>query len=261
MSTMAHSLADSTTMLGRNLKHALRYPSLSLSTALMPILFLLLFAYVFGGAMGTGIGGASRSDYINYLSPGIILMTAAAGCVSAAISVCMDMSEGIVARFRTMSISRGSFLTGHVVGSMVQTLVAVALVTGVALLIGFRPDATAPEWFAAAGVLVMVAFALIWLSVALGLAAKTPETASNMPLPLTLLPMIGSGFVPAESMPGWLQAFAKHQPFTPIIETLRGLLMGTPIGNSAWIAATWCAGIALVGYIWSRMLFRRDPSK
>ncbi|MER5733657.1 ABC transporter permease [Streptomyces sp. NPDC002138] len=254
MTTLAHSLSDSATMLRRNLKHAQRYPSMTISTAVMPVLMLLLFNYVFGGALGAGTGSAR---YIDYIAPGIVLMAATSGAVATAVGVCVDMTEGIVNRFRTMPISRASFLTGHVVGGVIQTLISVGLVLGVAVLVGFRPTATPLEWLAVAGLLTGLVLALTWLAAAMGLVAKTPETASNMPMPLTFLPLLGSAIVPPESMPTGLRWFAEYQPFTPLIETLRGLLMGTPIGNSGFIALAWCAGLALVGYLWARSAFRR----
>jgi ABC-2 type transport system permease protein len=240
-----------------------RYPSMTLMLAGIPIVFLLLFVYVFGGTLGAGLGDPSggRAEYINYLVPGILLMAVAGAVQGTAISVAMDMTEGIIARFRTMAISRASVLTGHVVGSMTQTMLSVALVTGVALLIGFRPTAGVFGWIAAIGVLVMATFALTWLCVALGLVTKSVETASNLPMPLTLLPFFGSGFVSTDSMPNGLRQFAEYQPFTCIIETLRALLMGAPIGNNAIMAVAWCAGIALVGYLWAKKLFNRDPAR
>ncbi len=173
----------------------------------------------------------------------------------------MDMTGGIIARFRTMAISRASVLTGHVLGAMIQTLLAIAVVTGVALLVGWRPTAGPVEWIAAIGVLAMVSWALTWLTVALGLVSESVEAASNLPMPLILLPFLSSGFVPTDSMPTVVRWFAEYQPFTPIIETLRGLLMGTPIGNSAIISIAWCVVISLVGYIWARALFNRDPAR
>ncbi|HWO59974.1 MAG TPA: ABC transporter permease [Umezawaea sp.] len=254
-----HALADSATMLRRQLRHMKRYPSLTFMLAGMPVVFLLLFAYVFGGALGAGIGGPTggRADYIDYLVPGVILMTVAAAAQGTAISVAMDMTEGIVNRFRTMAISRASVLTGHVLGSLVQTLISMVIVLGVALLIGFRPTATPVEWLAVIGVLVLLTFALIWLSVALGMVSESVETASNLPMPLMLLPFLGSGFVPTDSMPAGLRWFAEYQPFTPVIETLRGLLLGTPIGGSAYLAIAWCVVIALAGYLWAKRLYNR----
>ena len=263
MSTLSYAVTDSATMLRRQLRHMLRYPSLTLQLAGMPIVFLLLFVYVFGGTLGAGLGGASggRAEYVDYVAPGILLMTVAAAAQGTAISVAMDMTEGIIARFRTMAIARVSVLTGHVVGSMVQTMLSMALVIGVALLIGFRPTASPVEWILTAGVLAMTTFALIWLTVALGMVSKTVESASNLPMPLVFLPFLGSGFVPTDSMPTGLRWFAEYQPFTPIIETIRGLLMGTPIGNSWVLAVAWCVGITAVGYLWAKKLFNRDPSR
>jgi ABC-2 type transport system permease protein len=263
MTTVSYALRDSRTMLRRNLLHMRRYPSMTLMLAGIPIVFLLLFVYVFGGTLGAGLGDPSggRAEYIDYLVPGILLMAVAGAVQGTAISVAMDMTEGIIARFRTMAISRASVLTGHVVGSVTQTMLSLALVTGVALLIGFRPTAGVFGWIAAIGVLVMATFALTWLCVALGLVTKSVETASNLPMPLTLLPFFGSGFVPTDSMPNGLRQFAEYQPFTCIIETLRALLMGAPIGNNAIMAVAWCAGIALLGYLWAKKLFNRDPAR
>ena len=261
MTTLSYALTDSATMVRRNLRHMLRYPSMTVQLAGMPVVFLLLFVYVFGGTLGDGLGGVAggRAEYVNYLAPGIIMMTVSAAATGTAISVAMDMTEGIIARFRTMAIARVSVLTGHVVGSMIQTMLGIGVVTGVALLVGFRPSANPAERIAAIGVLAMITFAFTWLSVALGLVARNVESASNLPMPLVFLPFLGSGFVPTDSMPAALRAFAEYQPFTPFIETVRGLLMGTPIGSSAAIAVAWCAGIALAGYLWARRLFNRDP--
>jgi len=172
----------------------------------------------------------------------------------------MDMTEGIIARFRTMDIARVSVLTGRVIGSLIQTMIAIALVICLALLLGFGPTAGPLEWITAIGLLAMITLALIWLAVALGMVTKSVETASNLPLPLILLPFLGSGFVPTESMPTGMRWFAEYQPFTPIMETLRGLLMGTPIGNSGILAVAWSAGIGLAGYLWAKRLFNRDPT-
>ncbi|HEV8424507.1 MAG TPA: ABC transporter permease [Actinomycetes bacterium] len=262
MSTLTYAVSDSATMLRRQLRHMQRYLSMTLMLIGMPIVFLLLFVYVFGGTLGNGLGGPAggRAQYLEYVTPGILLMAVAASAQGTAISVAMDMTEGIIARFRTMAIFRPSVLTGHVLGSMVQTMLSLAVVTGVALLIGFRPSAGPVEWVAAAGVLALITLALTWLSVALGMVTKTVEAASNLPMPLVFLPFLGSGFVPTDSMPTGLRWFAEDQPFTPVIETVRGLLLGTAIGNSAVIAVAWCAGITLVGYLWARKLYNRDPT-
>jgi len=262
MSTPSHAMTDSATMLRRQLRHMLRYPSMTLMLAGMPIVFLLLFVYVFGGTLGAGLHRLSggRSEYVNYVTPGILLVTVTSAAQGTAISVAMDMTEGIIARLRTMAIARVSVLTGHVLGSMIQTMLGMAVVAGVALLIGFRPTAGLTQWIEAFGVLAMITLALTWLSVALGMVTKSVETASNLPMPLMLLPFLGSGFVPTDSMPAGLRWFAEHQPFTPFIETLRGLLVGGPIGNSGQLAVAWCAGIGLVGYLWAMRLFNRDPT-
>ena len=261
MSTLSYAVTDSATMVRRQLKRMLRYPGLTMFLIGMPIVFLLLFVYVFGGTLGNGLGGPAggRAEYVNYVTPSIILMALASVAQGTSISVAMDMTEGIVARFRTMAIARVSVLTGHVVASVVQAMLVVAVTVGIAVLIGFRPTATPVEWLAVGGVVMMVGFALTWLSVGLGLVAKSVETASNLPMPLVFLPFLGSGFVPTDSMPVGLRWFAEYQPFTPIIETVRGLLLGTGIGNSGLLAVGWSAVIALAGYLWAKRLYNRDP--
>lgn len=260
MSTLSYALSDSATMVRRQLKHMRRYPSLTLQLAGLPVVMLLMFVYVFGGTLGDGLGAGSggRGEYADYVTPGVLLMAVAAVAQGTAISVAMDMTEGIVARFRTMAIARVSVLTGHVVGALVQTFLAAAVALAVALGIGFRPDAGPVEWVAAAGVLAMFAFALTWLSVALGMVARSVESASNLPMPLMLLPFLGSGFVPTDSMPAGLRWFAEYQPFTPVIETLRGLLLGSGIGNSGIVSLAWSAGIALLSYVWAKRRYNRQ---
>jgi len=262
MSTASYALQDSATMLRRNLRRTIRYPALVASTIGIPIVFLLLFVFVFGETLGAGLAGVSggRDEYLDYVTPGIIVLAAAGAAQGVAISVAMDMTEGIVARFRTMAIARVSVLTGHVVGSLIQTMIAMAIVIGIALLLGFGPSAGALDWLGVAGLLAMVTFALIWLAVALGMVTKSVEAASNLPMPLLLLPFLGSGFVPTDSMPTGMRWFAEYQPFTPIMETLRGLLMGTAIHNSGFLAVAWCAVIGLAGYLWAKRLFNRDPT-
>jgi ABC-2 type transport system permease protein len=259
---MSYALQDSATMLRRNLRRTLRYPSSAAATVGIPLVFLLLFVYVFGDTLGAGLPGVSggRAEYLNYVTPGIILLAVVGAGQGVAISVSMDMTEGIIARFRTMAIARVSVLTGHVVGSLIQTLLAVMIVIAVALALGFDPNATPAEWLAVMALLALVTFAIIWFSVALGLVSKSVETASNLPMPLFLLPFLGSGFVPADTMPTAMRWFAEYQPFTPIMETVRGLLFGTPIGNSAVLAVAWSAAIGLGGYLWAKHLFNRDPS-
>jgi ABC-2 type transport system permease protein len=262
MSTYAYAFTDSTTMLRRNLRRMRRNPGLTVFVAGIPIVILLLFVYVFGGTLGAGlpgVGGSDRGAYADYLAPGILLFTVVGGAQLTPIGVAMDMTEGIVARFKTMAVWRGSVLAGHVIANLIQTLLAVLLVLAVSLAIGFGPNASPLDWLAAAGLIAFVTLALTWLAVGLGLVAKSVETASNLPMFLMLLPFLGSGFVPTDSMPAGLSWFAEHQPFTPINETLRGLLLGTHIGSDGIVALAWCAVIALAGYLWSLRLYARAP--
>lgn len=256
MSTLTLAMRDSSTMTRRQLKRLLRYPSMTVQLVVTPVIILLLFVYVFGGTLGAGLGGG-RHAYINYVVPGILLMAAATAATGTAVMVATDMTEGIIARFRTMRISRASVLTGHVVGSVIQQLLGMAVVIGIALAIGFRPNATPIKWLAAAGMLTLFVIAITWLSVALGLKSPTPEAASNAPMPLVFLPFLGSGFVPTNSMPTALRWFAEYQPFTPIMQTVRGLLLGTAIGNNAVIAIAWCAGIGAVSYLWAKNTYNK----
>jgi len=253
MTAATYTLSDTRTLLHRNLVHALRYPAMSLSTLLMPLIFLLLFKYAFGNTLGAGIGGS----YINYLTPGMLIMTGTSSMVGTSVSVCTDMTEGVVDRLRTMSISRFALLAGHVLGNVVQTLLSMGVLLGAAVAIGFRPHADALKWLGAIGVAALTAWAMTWVATAMGLSAKAPEGASNLPMPIILLPFLSSTFVPATSMSPGLRQFAEYQPFTPITETLRGLLLGTPIG-SEWIQAVgWCAALTVLGYVFSRRLFDR----
>jgi ABC-2 type transport system permease protein len=266
MTSLAYTLTDSRTMLRRNLRRLLRYPSMTLLLIGMPIVFLLLFVFVFGGQLSHGLGRelagghTGRSGYLNYLAPGILLMTVAAAVQGTAIVVAMDMTGGIVDRFRTMAIARASVLAGHVLASLIQTVASIAIVLAVAVALGFRPTANPLHWLGAIGVLTLFTFALIWLATALGLAAKSVETASNTPMFLTLLPFLGSAFVPAATLPIVLREFATYQPFTPVTETVRGLLTGTEIGYNAIGAIAWYVGIALASYLWAVHLYtHRQP--
>uniref|UniRef100_UPI000BF1E657 ABC transporter permease n=1 Tax=unclassified Streptomyces TaxID=2593676 RepID=UPI000BF1E657 len=227
MTSLSLAVRDSNTMLRRNLLHARRYPSLTLNLLLTPVMLLLLFVYIFGDVMSAGIGGGGggRSAYIAYIVPGILLLTVGSTVVGTAVSVSTDMTEGIIARFRTMAIHRGSVIIGHVVGSVLQSVLSVVLVGAVAVAIGFRStDATLVEWLAAFGLLVLFSAALTWVVVGMGLISPNAEAASNNALPMVLLPMLSSAFIPVETMPGWFRPIAEYQPFTPAIETLRGLL-------------------------------------
>lgn len=263
MTTVSRAATDSATMLRRDLRHTLRNPTTMMISLLTPVILVLLFVYVLGRAMGAGLGAAGAAgrgaSYIDYIVPGVIMMTAGYGAASTAVRVAADMSEGIIDRFRTMAISRASVPAGHVAGSVIRTMASIAIVLALTVLMGFRPGAGAARWIAAAGVIAMLVIAITWLSVALGLIAKTPENAQVTTMVPVLLPFVSSAFVPTALMPVPLAAFARYQPFTPVIETVRGLLMGTPIGNNAAIAAAWCAAITLAGYLWSRKLFARPP--
>jgi ABC-2 type transport system permease protein len=261
MTALSYAAADSATMLRRNLRHMLRYPAMTAMLLAVPVILLLIFVYVFGGTLGAGLGHVAdgRAAYIRYVIPGIIMLTVASAAQATAVSVAMDMTTGIIARFKTMAISRASVLTGHVLGSMIQSLIGITVIIGMALAVGFRPSAGPLAWVAAIGLLVLTAFALTWLSVAFGLVSKSVETASNLPMFLILLPFLGSGFVPTASMPTGLRWFAEYQPFTPVTQTLRGLLVGGSIGSDALIAVAWGVGIALLSYLWARRLYSRQP--
>ncbi len=207
---------------------------------------------MFGGAVGAGLGGVAHVT-------GVALPDVGSGVATTAINLCMDMSEGIIARFRTMAIARASVLTGQVLGSLIRTLITVGLVTGVALLMGFRPTADPVAWVAALGLVALFTLALTWMGVVFGLVGKTPAGANSLSLIFLLLSFTSSAFVRTDSMPAGVRAYAEYQPLTPVIETLRGLLLGTPIGDSAVLAVAWCVGLALVGYLWARSVYNRDP--
>ena len=261
----ARPLADTLTMLRRNLLRAWRYPGLTSFTVGIPVALLLLFVFVFGGAFGAGVapgvapGAAGRAAYLDYIAPAILLFAVVGAAQGVAITAAMDATSGIMARFKTMAISPGSVLGGPVLGTVVQAFVAVALVLGLATALGYRPHPGAPGSLALVGLIGLVSLATSWLCVAMGLAAKSVETASNTPMILTALPFLGSGFVPVATMPAGVRWFAEYQPFTPIIETTRALLTGTPLNASTTAQAlAWCVLIGGLGYAWSRSLYRRE---
>jgi ABC-2 type transport system permease protein len=263
MSTVSYPVADTATMLRRNLRHALRYPGLSLGAVGMPVVMMLLFGVIFGKTFSAGIGGGGAGfDYIDFLTPGILLMSIASGTMSPAVGAAMDMSEGIVARFRTMAIFRPAVLTGHVLGNVILTIVSLVLVVGFALLIGFRPNASVVDWLLASGLLLAMTIGLTWFAVALGLKSKTAEGASNIVLPISLLlPFLSSTFIPLESMPSGIRWFAEYQPFTAVIDTLRHLLLGTPMDDgTGWLAIAWCVAIAIVGYAWAQKSYNKGTA-
>jgi ABC-2 type transport system permease protein len=258
VTSLAYALSDSRVMLRRNLKHQLRYPSMTVMLIGLPIVLLLLFVYVFGGQLGAGLGAhLGRGAYLDYVVPGLLLITVASVVQGTSIMVAMDMTGGIIDRFRTMAIARASVLTGHVLGSLIQTFVAVAVLLGVAFGIGFHSSAGPLDWLAAMGVLALFAFALIWLAVALGLAAKSVETASNTPMALLLLLFLSSAFVQTRTMPDGLRQFAEYQPFSPVADTMRQLLTGAAIGGHAVAAIAWSVGIGVAAYLWAVRLYNR----
>ena len=262
MTTMAYAPRDAVTLFRRNLKHLVRYPSLTVTIIAMPVIVLLLFVYVFGGTLGAGLPGGSasadpRADYLRYLTPAILVMTVVSVAQSTAILVAKDSTEGIIDRFRTMSIARSAPLTGHVLAAMVQTVFGLVVVLAIALVLGYRSDASVLGWVGAAGVLLLMGWAVTWLCVGIGLASGSVENASNAPMPLILLPFLSSAFVPTDSMPTGLAWIAEHQPFTPIIDTLRACLDGTSPGADAWWAIGWCVLITVVCFWWAGRLFGR----
>jgi ABC-2 type transport system permease protein len=257
MTALQYTLTDSVTMLRRNLMHAVRYP-LFLYMIGVPVVVLLLFVYAFGGTLGAGLpGGGDKTAYLTYVVPGIVFLAIGSGGQLSAISVSQDMTEGIIARFRTMDISRSAVMAGHVLGNTLQLFLATVVTIVLAVVIGFRATTGIEGWLGALGFILLVTYVLTWLCVAMGMQARSVESASNLPMPLTLLPFLASGFVPTESMPAGLQWFAEHQPFTPFIETLRAFLLDTPMGMNGWISLAWCAVIGLGGWAWARFLYER----
>jgi ABC-2 type transport system permease protein len=242
---------DSAVMLRRNFKHTLRNPVTVFNAVLLPIVIMIMFVCVIGGAFNVG------GSYIDYATPGMIVLAITYGLSGTATAVNSDMTKGVINRFKVMDISRGAVLNAQVVGSMLRSLIAIAAIIGVAFALGFRTSASFLDWLGAAGLIVVVLLATIWLSVALGLAAKTPESAGMGTVPLILLPFLSSAIVPADTMKAGFRQFAEYQPFTPIIETLRGLLTGQPTAGHAIAALAWCAGIGLAGYLWALATYTR----
>ncbi|WP_328646295.1 ABC transporter permease [Amycolatopsis sp. NBC_00348] len=238
-------------MVRRNFKHIARNPTSVFNAVLMPIVIMLMFVYMLGDAFSVGV------DYVDYATPGLMLLAVCYGLGATATSVNSDMTKGIINRFKVMDVSRGAVLTGHVVASLLTNLVAIAALVGVAFLLGFRTSASLLGWLGVAGIVVLLGVAAGWFTVALGLAAKSPETAGLATVPLVMLPFFSSAIVPAEKMGPGLRQFAEYQPFTPIIETLRGLLDGAPAAADVIPALAWCAGIAAVGYLWARATFKK----
>jgi ABC-2 type transport system permease protein len=248
-------MTDSVVMIGRSLRHLTRSLDTLLLSVILPATMLLMFVYVFGGAINTG------TQYINYVVPGILLLCAGYGASQTSISVATDMIAGVIDRFRSLPIASSTVLTGHVAASVVRNLVSTAIVVALAVLIGFRPSAGVLEWAGALGLLLLFMLAIAWVSVNFGLLARSAEGAGAFPFFILFLPYVSSAFVPTETMPKALHFFAENQPVTPVIETVRGLLMGAPVGDSAVKAVAWCAAILLVGYLSARVLFGRRTAR
>lgn len=247
-----HFHTHTTALTGRSLRHITRSPDTIITTTVMPIAFMLLFVCVFGGAIDTGSG-----TYVTYLLPGILLITIASGVSYTAFRLFTDLQTGIFDRFASMPIARSSVLWAQVLTSLLANAVSLAVVIGVALIMGFRPDAGVTAWLAVGGILLLFTMALTWLAVIPGLTAKSMDGAVAFSYPLILLPFISSAFVPTETMPGPVQAFAEHQPVTSIVNTVRDLLTGQPIGPDIWIALAWCVGILVVAYLAAMAAYRR----
>ena len=247
-------IADTATLTGRSLRHILRSPDTIITTAITPVALMLLFVFVFGGAIDSG---ARTGSYIDYLLPGILLITIASGIAYTSYRLFLDLQGGIFERFQSMPIARSAGLWAHVLTSLVANLVSVVLVLGVALLLGFRSSAGAPAWLAVTGILVLFILALTWVAVIAGLAAKTVDGASAFSYPLIFLPFISSAFVPTTSMPAPVAWFAENQPVTPIVDSIRALLTGQPVAADLRIALAWLVGVLLAAYAAAMAIYRR----
>jgi ABC-2 type transport system permease protein len=250
-----HFFGDTAVLTGRSLRHITRSLDTIITTAIMPIAIMLLFVLVFGGAINSG-----SDSYVTYLLPGILLITVASGVSYTAYRLFGDMHSGIFERFQSLPIARSGVLWAHVLTSMVANMISLVIVVGVALLMGFRSEADVLAWLAVAGMLILFTLALTWLAVIPGLTAKTVDGASAFSYPLILLPFISSAFVPTETMPGPVRAFAENQPVTSIVNAIRDLLTGQPVGTDIWFALAWCVGILVVGYVVSMVIYRRKIS-
>ncbi|MFI6240262.1 ABC transporter permease [Micromonospora sp. NPDC050795] len=250
-----HFLGDTTVLLGRSLRHIARSPDTIITTAVMPIAFMLLFVYVFGGAIETG-----SDSYVNYLLPGILLITVASGISYTAFRLFLDMQGGIFERFQSMPIARSAVLWAHVLTSLVANLISLVVVVLVALLMGFRTGTSVLGSLAVAGILVLFTLALTWIAIIPGLTAQSVDGASAFSYPLVFLPFVSSAFVPTASMPGPVRAFAEHQPVTAIVNAIRDLFAQKPVGSGIWAALAWCVGILVVAYLFANLTYRRKIS-
>lgn len=247
-----HVLADTAVLTGRSVRHILRSPDTIVTTAIMPVAMMLLFVFVFGGAIDTG-----GTAYVDYLLPGILLVTVASGVAYTAYRLFLDVRGGIVDRFRSMPIAPVSVLWGHVLTSLLANAVSLALVIAMALVLGFRSGASVAAWLGVVGILLAYTLALTWVAVIAGLAAKSIDGASAFSYPLIFLPFVSSAFAPTDTMPGPVRWFAENQPVTSIVDSLRALLAQQPVGGSVWVALAWCAGILIVTVTIAVVLFRR----
>ncbi|WP_306368689.1 ABC transporter permease [Nocardiopsis sp. CC223A] len=250
-----HFLGDTAALTGRTMRHVTRSPDTIITTAVMPIAMMLMFVYVFGGAIDVG-----SDSYVNYMLPGILLITVASGIAYTAFRLFTDMQGGIFERFRSMPIARSGVLWAHVLTSLVANVISLVVVVGAALLMGFRSDAGPAAWLAVAGILILFTLALTWIAVIPGLSATSVEGASAFSYPLIFLPFLSSAFVPTETMPGPVRWFAEHQPVTSIVNTIRDLLSGRPAGDDVWTALAWCTGILVVAYAFAMVTYRRKTS-
>src|ERR1700754_887424 len=250
-----HFFADTAALTGRSLRHITRSLDTIITTVVTPIAIMLLFVYVFGGAIDTG-----SESYVDYMLPGILLITIASGIAYTAVRLCQDMQGGIFERFQSMPIARSGVLWAHVLTSLVANLISIVVVVAVALVMGFRSGAGVTGWLAAGGILVLFTLALTWIAVIPGLTAKTVEGAGAFAYPLIFLPFISSAFVPTDTMPGPVRAFAENQPVTSIVNAIRNLLTEQPVGNSIWIALAWCLGLLIVAYGFAMTTYRRKIS-
>jgi ABC-2 type transport system permease protein len=250
-----HYLGDTAVLTGRTMRHVTRSLDTIITTAITPVAMMLLFVYVFGGAIDTG-----SDSYVNYMLPGILLITIASGVSYTAFRLFGDIQGGIFERFQSMPIARSGVLWAHVLTSLVANVISLVVVVGVAVLVGFRSGAGVPAWVAVAGILLLFTLALTWLAVIPGLTARTVDGASAFAYPLIFLPFISSAFVPTDSMPGPVRAFAEHQPVTSIVDTIRNLLAGHPVGTGIWAALAWCVAILIAAYVLANLVYRRKIS-
>ncbi len=252
---MTHAIADASALTGRSLRHILRSPDTIITTAVTPIAMLLLFVYVFGGAIDSG-----TDSYVTYLLPGILLITIASGIAYTSYRLFLDLQSGIFERFHSMPIARASVLWAHVLTSLAANLVSLVIVVGVAVLIGFRSSAGPLAWLAVTGILVLFTLALTWVAVIAGLSAKSVDGAGGFAYPLIFLPFVSSAFAPTETMPGPVRWFAENQPVTSIVDSIRALLAQEPVGPELWIALAWCVGILVAGFVGAMVIYRRKIS-